>query len=331
MAKGAAKKAARPLEHVFWRAQIGVLRACPPLCGVAARVSLGAPNSKAVWVKTLVQVAAQTPRALARHWRDRREGRAVLPRVTVFVTLRCTLNCDKCAAHVPNRRERRDCRDIPADKLIADIRALLERVDQIYVIYLTGGEPFLHPDLGEIIQACAASGKVNGINIATNGTVVPGEKTLAALRDPKVSVKISNYGAALQPGVERLKKALRANGTEFSHESGTAWSDMGGDGRLMGGSARRRFSVCSEQLCTPLYRGRLHVCGESALWAEEGLIPEGGDFIDVRAADPAQFREELRALRKKRVLSACAYCLGNTYRTPRVPVAQQREVHNTDA
>lgn len=316
-------RAADPFRYLFWKAQISAMRACPPLCGVVARVSLGAANSRAVWLKTLLRVAAQAPRAVLRNGRDRREGRVVLPRATVFVTTRCTLNCDKCAARIPSRA----CRgDLPAPELLEDLRTLLARVDYIYVLFLSGGEPFLHPDLGEFIRLCAASDKTGAVSVVTNGTVIPGEKTLAALREPKVIVKISRYGPALQPRAERLKEVLRENGIPFTHESGTAWSDMGGDGQLKPGSAVRRFGVCTEHLCFAYYHGRLHLCGESALWAEEGIVPEcAADYADLRATGPEEFREQFRGLLKKRAVTACAYCLGNTYKTPRVPVAVQRE------
>jgi len=59
---------------------------------------------------------------------------------------------------------------------------------------------------------------------------------------------------------------------------------------------------------------------------EEGFLPDcGEDYIDLRTTDPAAFREQYRKLLKKRVVSACSYCLGDTYMTPQIPVAVQRE------
>jgi len=40
--------------------------------------------------------------------------------------------------------------------------------------------------------------------------------------------------------------------------------------------------------------------------------------------NPAGFGERIEALLKRPVLSACSYCLGNTYQTQKIPPAVQR-------
>ena len=316
------ENAVDPFKRLFWRAQIRILRACPPLAGVVSKVNLGAAYSRRVWLKTLFQTAAQAPGALFLHGRNQREGRIVAARVTLFITTRCTLSCDKCIAHVPDRASRGD---IPLQELARDIRCLLSCVDHIYDVFLTGGETLLHPDLDEIIRICVDSGKVSHVSVPTNGTVLPEAKTLAALRNPKVTVKISRYPAVLQPDADTLKSLLRENGIRFTHASGAFWFDTG-DGRLQAGSEKRRFSVCLQQLCFFCFHGKLHVCSEGAFLVEAGLAPDcKEDYIDLRSVSPAAFQGEWRALLKKRTLSTCSHCLGHTYKSPKVPVAVQRK------
>ena len=315
------KKAADPLLHLFWKTQISILRACPPLAGVVSRSGMGAENSGRLWVKTLLRTAKQAPRAALLHLCDVQRGRVVLPRVSVPVTTRCTLHCDKCIVHVPDLKKQAD---IPLRDLLRDIQALLACADHIYTIILGGGEAFLHSDLDEIIRAFAESGKVSDITVESNGTLVPGAKVLAALQKEDAMVRISRY-PALQPDVEKLKSALREYGIPHTHESGTTWRDLGATGRLREGSEKRRFSVCIQQLCLPYLNGKLYLCGQSAVLTEEGLIPEcAEDRIDLRCVSPAAFRAQWKELSKKRVVSACSYCLGDTYNTPKIPVAVQR-------
>jgi len=58
---------------------------------------------------------------------------------------------------------------------------------------------------------------------------------------------------------------------------------------------------------------------------EEGRIPDcKEDYIDLRATSPAAFRGQWQKLLEKQTLSACSYCLGHTYKSPRAPVAEQR-------
>ena len=323
------KKAVDPFIYLFWRTQIKVLRACPPLCCVVSKFSLAAANSPAVWTKTLLRMGARAPGAVFTHWRNKREKRVVLSRISLVVTTRCTLRCDKCLGHIPDLKSPRD---IPLSGLLEDLQALFACIDYVYAIIISGGETFLYPDLDQVIRACAASGKAGDISVATNGTVIPDAKTLAALREADVTVKISRYDQALQPDAEKLKQILKENGIRCTHESGTSWRAMGGLGQLQAGSVKRRFSVCVQQLCMPYMNGKLYLCGESAVLFDEGLLVDcEADFIDVRAARPAGFAGQLEKLLKRRAVSACSYCLGNTYQTPKIPVAEQRGARDTQA
>ena len=180
MKKKFLKKMAEPFEFLFWKAQIGILRSCPPMVGVVSGFSMGAANSPRLWMRTLRRIAVQAPRAVARHGRDRREKRVVLSRVTIVVTMRCTLNCDKCVVMVPDLTIPKD---IPLDVLLDDLRALFACVDKIYTLTISGGEALIHPKLDEIIRFCAGSGKINDIILQSNGTVIPNERVLAALKE----------------------------------------------------------------------------------------------------------------------------------------------------
>jgi len=311
-----------PLAYLFWKTQISVLRTSPPVCGVVSKHSLGAANSPKVWAKTLLQLTVGMPRAFYDHHRNKQEGRVVLARVTFLVTTRCTLNCDRCISYIPDLKSHRDA---PLDELTQDIQNLLSSVDYIYALILTGGEAFLYPDLDKIIRLCADSGKIGDISVQSNGTIVPGTKVLAALKEAKVLVKISHYPSALQPDVEKVKRVLDENGIRYTHASGTFWNDAGAFGQRQEGSEKRRFSVCIQQLCVPYFNGKLHLCATAAILMEEGRIPDSKDeYVDLRTVSPAAFYEQWQELMKRRALTACSYCLGMTYKTPRIPVATQR-------
>ena len=315
------KRLSDPFVQLFWKTQINILRACPPLCGLVSRLTFNAYQNRRLYAKGLLLVAAQAPHVLLLHLRDKRENRVVLPRVSLIVTTRCTLHCDKCLGHCPDMEDR----DTPTADLLRDIQTLYSCVDTIYDITITGGETFLHPDLDQIVRACAATGKAGNINLITNGTVVPGAKVLAALRETKATVKISRYPAALQPKVEQLKSLLEENDIRYFHEIGTSWVDTGTFGQLKDGSAQRRFSLCVLKLGLVCCWGKLHMCGESAVLTTEGLIPDcKEDYIDLRSINTADFRGQLKKLLKRPTVSACSYCLGQTYKTPKIPVAVQR-------
>ena len=291
------------------------------MCGVVTVNSLGAANATDRLIKTYLQLAVKVPGAFLRHWRDKWKRREVLSRVLIVATTRCTLNCDKCGMHIPDVKYQQD---VPSNELISDIKFLLSSVDQIYNITFTGGETFLHPNLEEIIRTCFVPDKVGDIVVQTNGTIVPNEHVLAALKETKARVQISRYPAALQPNVGKVKDVLNENGIHYSHLSSTFWNDSE-LGQPQEGPMRR-FDVCALQLCFPLMDGKLYRCAESAISLREELLPDcREDYIDIRATDPDSFRTQWRQLLKKNCVSTCAYCLGHTYQSPRVPIAVQRE------
>ena len=323
MIKKFLKKVFDPLQYLFWRMQIGALFACPPLWGFALKRSVNASSSRRSWIKTFFWLAVQAPYVLFLYLRGKVKKRIELGRMTLPVTLRCTLNCDKCVARVPDLKS---SRDISLDELRRDLESLFACVDYIYLLEISGGEAFLHPDLDEIIRLCAKPGKVNHIRVHTNATVMPNEKLLAALRETKVSVQISGYPQALQPNVEQLKDVLKKNGIFILHEFRSCWFDCGDFGQRQAGSEQRRFSVCIQRLLVPFCDGKLHFCSESVLLMKEERIPDcKEDYVDLRSTDPAEFRRQWKRMLKKRSISACSHCLGCTYKSPKIPVAVQRE------
>ncbi|MDR0530882.1 MAG: radical SAM protein [Oscillospiraceae bacterium] len=319
----------RPLEYWFWRAQIGILCACPRLRGILVRLGKNADRSRKLWLKTFFRFAVRAPWALALHCADKIKKRVILPRISVLITTRCTLNCDKCIAHIPDYQQHED---VPLSRVLQDLRALFSCVERIYDLNFAGGEPMLHPDLDVMLRACAASGKVETINILTNGTVIPEEKVFAALRETNAVVRIGRYGDSLQPKAEELKRRLKEHGIRVMHEAIAFWFDMSDLGRLQEGAAKKRFGLCAERLSLPCYNGELHLCSSSCLLMGQGLIPVcKEEYFDLRTISPASFLEQWNRLRKKRVLSSCANCPGRTYQTPRVPVAEQRKRGEEDS
>ena len=315
------KRLADPFARVFWRAMIGLMQACPPVCGMIAD---GAYRAHLSQFKSLLPLAARVPRMLLLHWRDKREKRVALAQVYIGVTTRCTLYCDKCTMHLSDLSRHED---MPTDELLGDIRALLACVDHIYDFCFGGGEPFLHPDLDQAIRLCAESGKIGNLKILINGTVVPGGKVLAALRDAGAQVNVSNYRPMSQTEVDDLIAVLTEHGISYNIYPAARdyWVDTGSFGQLKDGSPAWRFRFCFLRLYNTYIDGLLHLCPQSAVLTYDGRLPQNeADYINMRAVDPAAFRGIYQKLNKRTELPACAYCLGQTYKTPKIPAAAQR-------
>ena len=113
------------------------------------------------------------------------DDRPVGSRLWLYTNFDCNLSCDYCCVRSSPKAPR---------------RALgLERVRRIAIeaaelgvgeIFVTGGEPFMLPDIGEVIAACAAAAPTT---VLTNGMLFAGSKlsTLRALSRDRVTFQIS--------------------------------------------------------------------------------------------------------------------------------------------
>jgi len=112
-------------------------------------------------------------------------GRPVGSRLWLYTNFDCNLRCDYCCVRSSPKAPR---------------RALgLERVQRIAIeaaelgvseIFVTGGEPFLLADIGEILAACAAAAPTT---VLTNGMLLAGRRleTIRSLPNDRVSLQIS--------------------------------------------------------------------------------------------------------------------------------------------
>ena len=76
---------------------------------------------------------------------------------------------------------------------------------------VTGGEPFLYPDLDQFIRHLKNYYKQIGtLEIITNGSIIPNSNFLEAAKDfgPNVSFLIDNYGSDLSSKAQEVAKLL---------------------------------------------------------------------------------------------------------------------------
>lgn len=94
-------------------------------------------------------------------------GHGPLPyplQATINVTGRCNSRCLYCTYSNPARQRP----DVPYDRLYILIKDLA--ASGVRSLCLSGGEPLLHPDLGQIIQTAVSLGMV--VTVTTNGTLL---------------------------------------------------------------------------------------------------------------------------------------------------------------
>ena len=101
------------------------------------------------------------------------------------VTERCDLRCARCFVSATRRG---------ADMRLGDLATALPRLEsaRVSTVTLTGGEPFVHPDLLELVTLLTGTGVA--VTICTNGVSVTTDQIAALRRLPGTSVNVSLDG-----------------------------------------------------------------------------------------------------------------------------------------
>ena len=138
------------------------------------------------------------------------ESRPVGSRLWLYTNFDCNLRCDYCCVRSSPTAPRRELGRARVEQITREAMAL--GVNEIFV---TGGEPFLLPDIGEILIACAAAAPTT---VLTNGMLFTGRRleTLRALPRDRIVLQIS-----LDSATPQLHDLHRGAGTWERTRAGT--------------------------------------------------------------------------------------------------------------
>jgi pyruvate-formate lyase-activating enzyme len=113
------------------------------------------------------------------------DGRPVGSRVWLYTNFDCNLRCDYCCVRSSPKAPRRALG-------LERVRRIASEAAELGVgeLFVTGGEPFLLPDIGEILRACAAAAPTT---VLTNGMLLARRRlqSLRTLPRERVTLQIS--------------------------------------------------------------------------------------------------------------------------------------------
>ena len=189
---------------------IALLRAVQPLAeGATARVGIGSAEERAIavaWCDTtgntlidagpdFVEVRRGRPHPSAGQLPP---GRRLGTRLWMYTNFDCNLSCDYCCVRSSPTADRRPLglarvRQLVAESVPAGVTEL----------YLTGGEPFILPEIGELVEVCA---RALPTTLLTNGMLFKGRRleTLKAMPRQNLALQISLDSA--EPGPHDLHR-----------------------------------------------------------------------------------------------------------------------------
>jgi len=250
----------------------------------------------------------------------------LLNKFSLIITTRCNLKCKYCCEYVPQHKPFADMIVEEADVLLTSIFKIFDR---IRTFHLTGGgEPFLHPQLAELIElSMKYADKFDRLMLFTNSVTSIKEDALALLAKyhDKIIVQVSLYG--INPEREqKIVKLLQENNVNCKIEkyygedqSFGGWVDFG-KWESYNRSADELDKVFHECAVTRVMNGnwrtrdgKVHWCSRSQRGMELGLIPDSpSDYVDLfDDTSPEEKREKFTQIANARYISACNHCSGD--------------------
>lgn len=266
----------------------------------------------------------------------------VMNKLSLIILTRCNLKCRLCCEYVPQNKPFPDMTVPEAEKIL---KSAFDVAEHINTLHLTGGgEPFLHPQLPELIHAAMHyQEQFDTLMLFTNSTVPISDKLEETLKTygQKILVQASRYGIYPERE-ENVIHTLSECGVRLKIEkyygedqSFGGWVDFG-TWDAHGRTPEELNSVFHECSVTRVLKGnwrtrdgKVHWCSRSQRGMELGLIPDmPEDYVDL--LDTAQTVEEKRKkfqyITEKCYISACDHCSGDqgtTDQSKRYSAAEQ--------
>lgn len=204
--------------------------------------------------------------------------------------------------------------DFSFERIKVEIDQLLQVCDEIYEVRVIGGEPFIHPDLAEILIFLAEKRQIKCVSVWTNGTIAPQERLLQVMQRYGIWLSISNYGKLSRNLVFLLEK-LDKYGINYLCKDIDYWTRCSTFTKWNRSQEdlKQVYDECCARNLTTLLKGKIYICPFIANAMNLGAIPlNKQDYVDVMYdAYPKKCRSQLQVLlRDKNEKSSCDYCVG---------------------
>jgi hypothetical protein len=237
-------------------------------------------NIKYTWYKNIASI-----------WPLKYENKVHIFQTDVLVTERCTLACSHCNMFMPhftspNHRT--------LDILKSDIDLFFSKVDYVSVFHLVGGEPFLNPNIEDVIRHVVSNytSKIDKLIITTNGTILPKQSTLDLLKSSDVILSISDYTDKLENIKTKVLKVIetfKSQNINYYVRTEIEWYDFG--------DLRIKKNLPTDELikhfdsCTAPFRGlndgKFYYCHLNTSAVRTNIFPlNDNDYVSLDGVSP---------------------------------------------
>jgi organic radical activating enzyme len=243
---------------------------------------------------------------------DLHDGRILTWSLEAHVTTHCNLRCVQCcplSPHLPTWA-------VEPAALGEDLRKLA-RVLKPNLFKLTGGEPFLHPDLPGVLDAVRGSGISEQVSITTNGFLAQSAPDAVYERLDRMTLSVYDSAPLPERSIARITERCEQHGVHLTVKHIDAFQRITPDAPLESDDEVRAVHArCWLKVrCHLVYQGRFYTCTRpphvatvfgrthpelSALAEVDGLSLDTPDLLP----------RLLDYLERDTPLATCRHCLG---------------------
>lgn len=229
-----------------------------------------------------------------------------------IVGQRCTLKCVHCCEAIPRLREHAF---VDHDIVVSDVAAMAKASRFLNFVELIGGEPFLHPQIGQILASLLAVENIGYVKVFTNGTVVPSDSLCDILTNPRLMLQMSNYAhqvsGTLLRNIQATRRKLADRGVRYIFTPVPEWQDFSSfdlhhpDDAVL----PTVFRACPLRNCHRLYKGVLYRCPHQYAGVQLGRLDAlPVETVQIAAKTPKELASALTAFEDVSYIDACRYC-----------------------
>lgn len=227
------------------------------------------------------------------------------------ITEKCSLRCRDCSNLMQYY-------GLPQNYAAADLQKNLDTIlritGKIFDLRVLGGEPFMNPEMAEIIRKYLADPRVVNITIYTNATILPNEEIIQVLKHPKVKCQISNYGSLVK-NFDNFVKVMQEKEIRYTVTETGLWQDLGkleNRGKTEQ-EMRYTFFGCECNNLLTLLGDKIYRCPFSAHGRNLEAIPDmEEDRVSLCGSDEYILKKLKYLLKEKSFDYACGYCNGRS-------------------
>lgn len=235
-------------------------------------------------------------------------------RVHFIINNFCNLKCTHCYMYM-NSYPTQKKKNVEIQILRKDIELVMKAVHSFGVVNVFGGEPFLHPELNEIVESILKYDNFGALIVNTNGVAKMNEEQLRSMKDKRVRLAFSNYqGALSEKQQEQVElnfahtQELEINAQKMNELPTWNISSTLCDNKIDEVQMKYKKDHCGVKFLY-LFDHKLFPCSFALSLYDLGVADYGESYIDLDIEDtPQKLRDAIRKLFEQKYYRCCGHC-----------------------